>query len=142
MAHGPPAPERLDAHVAGQHVSFSTYNLVNVLFIALLGILVYLFWDSGKVIMQRDMQDRHRIAQEQLQVLEALRLQADHHHAAMFDLLRQYDARLVEQTHLLAKWFLIMSHNMGLPPAERIPFGAHPPWLEEQLREQAIPRKD
>lgn len=123
MAQGPPPPERLDAHVAGQHISFSTYNIVNVLFIALLGALVYLFWDAGKVIMHRDMQDRHRIAQEQLQVLEALRLRLDQHHEAAM-------AQQLEVARAVLRVLLAMDYNIrhvGEP--EELPFGTLPPWL-------------
>jgi hypothetical protein len=123
MAHGPPAPERLDAHVAGQHISFSTYNIVNVLFIALLGALVYLFWDAGKVIMERDMQDRHRIAQEQLQVLEAIRTRLEQQHAVEME-------RQLEVARAVLRVLLAMDYNIrhvGEP--EELPFGTLPPWL-------------
>ena len=72
-AEPPNGRDRLDASVAGQKIGLTTNNLVAVVFIGLIGVLLWMFWGSGQVILQRDIADRHRIAQEHERAHAALR---------------------------------------------------------------------
>ena len=125
-----PGRERLDAQIAGQKIALSTNNLIAVLFVGLIGLLLWLFAGSGQVILQRDIADRHRIAAEVQQDFEALRQE----HQAMLQRLEQHHeadmARQLEVARSVLRILLNLDYNIrhtGEP--EEVPFGTLPPWF-------------
>jgi hypothetical protein len=134
----PNGRDRLDASVAGQKIGLSTNNLIAVLFIGLIGVLLWLFWGSGQVIMQRDIADRHRIAQEH----ERAHAEQRQEHQRLRQVLEDYHtadmARQLEVARAMLKVLLNMDYNIRHEgEKEDIPFGELPPWFSPSLRPES-----
>jgi hypothetical protein len=122
--------EGLDAKVAGQHVGIrSAYPVVLVLLVCVVPVLTWLMQQERKELMQQMLGLLTTIAEKQHDDFTELRALGEAHH-------REAMARQLEIARAWLRVMGWMAHNRDLPPEHRLPFGAIPPGLEEQLKKQ------
>ena len=124
--------ERLEVHVGSKSLGIAARDLISVLFIALIGVFLYLAMQSTRTSMQHIATNLTAFEQTTQQAvidlkmqLQAMRELGSNQRQVSLDVLkdeiqdleRQIDVQTEKLRHLL----LVHEHNQGLDPPNRLP---------------------